>query len=359
MRKINIYLVESPFQLLSAIEAKEYFKSFDSLLIIKNVLDNKSNELMEKLISFTTWDKIIKINYTIATIVDFHFLYNICKLKKKKQKIEYIFVGFPRTRGFQWFCEKLNSRKCFILDDGTHTIELQKNFFLYGNYLQGKDRLDKKIDKNLVRHSKNLLKIFIIKYFFGLKNTRNIKYNLFTCYNLEVIPGQQIVQHSFEYIKSKISSFTFYKDTVYFYGTPLSETGILQLNVEINLLKKIIYFYKKKKKRLLYIPHRIDSIMKVRLIEKEGIEVKKFSFIAEIEPIMSQTLSSEIASFFSTVLYTLPKIYPYDNVTSFMLQEDMIIRDDRKKAIKEIYKEYEKYMNVILLNFDSAKSGTK
>ncbi len=346
MRKINIYLVESPFQLLSAIEAKECYKNFDSMIIIKNVADRKSNELMEKMLALSKWDKTIKIDYHAPTVMDLQFLNQIKKLKKIEKDINAVFIGFPQTRAFQWFCEKLSVNNCFILDDGTHTIELQKKFFSQGNYLQGSDILSK-AEKSFLKRGKNLLKLFTIRHFFGLKESKNFSYNLFTCYNLKANPQQSVVLHNFEHIKSKISSCKRLEDRVYFYGSPLSEIGIVKHDSEIKMLKKINNFFLKKDKNLFYIPHRGDSEEKIFSIQKLGIEIKTIDIIAEVEPIISKTVPSEIASFYSTALFTLNKIYDYDFVTAFKIPQDEIMREDKKDGIKEIYKEYAKHMQIV------------
>ncbi len=348
MRKINIYLVESPFQLLSAIEAKEYYKKFYSLLIIKNIANYKNNILMEKMLSLSKWDKVVKIDYKLPpVIIDFQFLYQIKKLKKREEQINAIFVGYPQTRAFQWFCEKLNVNKCFILDDGIYTLELQRKFFSRGNYLQTSDILDKNIEKSFIKRSKNFLKLFAINYIFGLKESKKFTYNLFTCYNLKAHPNQIVVSHKFNFIKSKNSFFKFNKNIIYFYGSPLSEIKIVKFDTEIYMLEKILSFYLEKGKKLFYIPHRGDSEKKLFYIKKIGIEIKEFDSVAEIEPIISKNIPSGIASFFSTALFTLSKIYDYESIISFKIPQNLIIREDKKESINEIYKEYEKYMQVV------------
>lgn len=347
MRKINIYLVMTPFQMLSAIEAKEYYKDLGSILVIKYTSSKKNNKLMEKLLLLSKWDKIVRIQYRLSTIEDFKILYLIAQLKKIEQEISSVFVGCPFDRNSQWFCEKLNVKACFMLDDGTRTLDHQKNLFAKGEYLQRNDVLDKTIEKNLFKLGKNLLKLFAIKHLFGLKEKNAIKYNLFTCFDLKAHEGQKIIQHRFNYIKSIALGLTQHKDIVYFYGSAISEVNIVKLDSEINMIKKINNLYLKKEKKLFYIPHREDSKEKLEQIERIGIEIKRFDFIAEVEPIISKTLPSDIASFLSTTLFTLGKIYKYDSVISFRIPENLIVRDDKKNAINNLYVEYKNNMKVV------------
>jgi len=350
MNKINIYIVMTPFQMLSAIEAKEYHKDFDSLLVIKYTDNKKNNKLIENLLILSNWDKIIRISYKLSIIEDFKILYQIGQLKKREQIIYRIFIGCPFDRNSQWFCEKLNIKECFMLDDGIRTLDHQKRVFSKEEYFQRDDTLDKTIEKNLFSKSKNLLKLFAIEYIFRLKERNTIKYNLFTCFDLKAHKKQKVIQHKFSYIKNIALEINQNKNTVYFYGSPISEVNIVSFTSEMNMIKQVNHFYLKKGKKLFYIPHRTDSNEKIVHIKKLGIKIKRFNNIAEVEPIINKTLPSDIASFISTTLLTLGKIYQYNSIISFKIPESLIERNDKKVAINDLYTEYENNIKVIPLN---------
>ena len=87
-------------------------------------------------------------------------MYFCVKFKKIEKRINSVFIGCPFDRNFQWFYEKLTVDKCFMLDDGTRTIGHQKNLFPNGNYMQRDDLIDRSIEKNTLKRTKNTLKIF-------------------------------------------------------------------------------------------------------------------------------------------------------------------------------------------------------
>jgi len=340
---MNIYLVESPMQLLSAIEAKEYFQDKNSLLIVKNVLKDDYNKVMSELITFSKWNKIIKIKYPLSTYV---MLYHLFKLKISKTKINNIFIGFPKTRTFQWFCENLNNNKIFLLDEGVATINFQNNFFIKKNYLQKNDFLYIKKEKKTIQKIKNIFKIFIKRYIFNLRGKNKIIYNLFSCFQLKINSEQEYYCNKYNYTKKQISNLNIKKDMIYFYGSPLSENNIINFNIEIKLLNKIKKNYQNK--ILFYIPHPSDSKKKILYLQKIGFKIKKNDTMAEIEPIKSQILPEEISSFLSTTLYTLPKIYHYTQVLAFKIPNEHI--NSRLQAIEKLYNEYEKDKDIKVIS---------
>ena len=354
----NIFLVESPFQILCAIEANEYFNRDRSILVIKSVPDTNSNNLMKWLVNnfYNNWDRVIFCNLQNYTLRDIFFM-NLIRKIKRENKINYIFVGYPETRNFQWFCEKLEHNGCFLLDDGTRTILLQNRYMYYKNYLQKSDNLDIQSINfvNLVNKTKNILKLFLIHCIFGLNNTKKIKYDMFSCFNIKLNDEQKFIQNSFNYIKQRFEKFTILQNIVYFYGSPLYEAEIISLENEIYFLKEIYNYYKNSNKKMIYIPHRVDSTKKIEEI-KNFCDVKYSTTIAEIEPIINQQLSNEIAAFSSTILFTLPKIYPIKRVVSFKFDEKYILREDRKESISEIYTQLERE-NVLIKTLSRNKNG--
>ena len=340
----NIFLVESPFQLMCSIEANEYFNKYKSILVIKNVANERSNQLMEWIISnyYNKWDKVIVCNLQNNTLRDYFFM-NLIRKIKNRYSVNYIFVGYPETRNFQWFCEQIDNKGCFVLDDGTKTIYLQNQFMYHKDYLQKSDIyiMQNNSMYEKIKKLKNIVKLFSMKYLFNLNKSNPIKYNLFTCFNLKINNEQLIIKNDFSYIKSVFLDYKVIYDEVYFFGSPLSEVEIISLDLEIEFLKKVFNYYKDKNLKFIYIPHREDSLNKINKI-KQFCNILYLDTIAEIALMTNKQLPAFIASFISTVLFTLPKIYNFKNVTSFKIPYKYVIRDDRKKSINYTYEALKK-----------------
>ena len=302
---------------------------------------------MMELVSFTKWDRIIKIPYRMST---YFMLYHLYRLKNKKKQIHNIFVGYPKTRTFQWFCENLDPSNCILLDEGVFTIQAQRDFFFRKNYLQGNDFLNNNLHSSFISRYRHWIKLYIKNHLFGLSGTHKIKYDLFTCFDLEMNVDQKCIHNNYTYTKSKVSQIVKLDNTVFFYSSPLSEVGIVTFDVEMKILSFIHEHYEKRGKKIFYIPHPSDSKEKLEYIQDHmDIKIRQSTSMAEIDPIKSKQLPSDIASCLSTTLHTLGNIYNFESIKSFRIPNELIIHDGRREAIQKLYSEYEKNIEMVYL----------
>ena len=343
----NLFVVESPFQLLSAIEAKEHFASEPSFLILKYASERthaNSNAQLRALKDNSQWDTIIEIKPIVSTREsNIHLLLLLRNIKKQKYHFKRIFIGEYRQWSHRLFFDILNPQECFILDDGSIILELQSKYLPTGEYYT--------LSKGYKRIVEVLLQK-IISGLFGL-HTRNSRrdIHLFTCFDL--VPHsdwQQVIKHSFSYFKILGEKKDILDSTIYFFGGNFSDLGLLKQDVEFELLKKVFDYYKIQNKKLVYLPHRRESQSKVEQIRNHiGIEILYFSKPAEIEFILMDHLPSGVASFCSTALYTVSRIYKFQSVEAFYIPMDQV-PSEFKQDIISVYNEYKKIMTVIDLN---------
>lgn len=344
---MNLFIVESPFQLLSAIEANKYFENEENVLIIKYSsyrTHKQNNEQMSLLKSYITWNRIYEIKPSFSTKQsNLKLLYFIKKIKKRYTSINRIFIGEYRSWVEREYLNILNPKQCFILDDGNMTIELQKSFIPTAEYYYfGSSLMKKFIDK--LQH-----KIFTF-LLFGLNKIRK-DINIFTCFNLESYSDKQIIiKHSFEYLKEKSEEKEILENTVYFFGANLSELDLISEQEEMKILKKISYYFNDKNIKLIYLPHRRELPKKLEFIKNNlGIELRYSKYPAEIEFILMNEKPQYLASIVSTALHTVSKIVSFDEIIAFKLPLDKI----NKMYLEDIvttYEEYKKIMKVINLN---------
>lgn len=344
---MNLFVVESPFQLISAIEANNYFKNEENILIIKYSsyrTHKQNNEQMSLLKTYITWNRIYEIKPSFSTKQsNLKLLYFIKKIKKRYTSINKIFIGEYRSWIEREYLNILNPKQCFILDDGNMTIELQKSFIPTAEYYYfGSSLMKKFIDK--LQH-----KIFTF-LLFGLNKIRK-DINIFTCFDLESYSDEQIIiKHSFEYLKEKSEEKEILENTVYFFGGNLSELGLISKQEEMNILKKVFYYFDNKNIKIIYLPHRRESSEKLDNIKNDlGIKLRYSKYPAEIEFILMDKIPQYLASFTSTALHTVSKIVNFEEVIAFQIPYQAI----KKIYLEDIvttYEEYKKTMKVIDLN---------
>lgn len=344
---MNLFIVESPFQLLSAIEANNYFKNEENILIIKYSsyrTHKQNNAQMSLLKSYIDWNKVYEIESSISTKQsNLKLLFFIKKIKKDYTSINKILIGEYRSWVEREYFNVLNPKQCFILDDGNMTIELQKSFIPTAKYYYfGSSFLKKSIDK--LQH-----KIFTF-LLFGLNRTRK-DINIFTCFNLEAHSRDQvIIKHSFEYLKGKNKQKEILKNTVYFFGGNLSELELISQEEEINILKKVFKYFINRNIKMVYLPHRRESSQKLEYIRDIlRIPLRHSTYPAEIEFVVMEELPQYLASFMSTALHTVSSIVEFEEVIAFQIPYT-IINKIYLEDIVTTYEEYRKTMKVIDLN---------
>lgn len=344
---MNLFVVESPFQLLSAIEANYFFKNEQNILIINyppQKFHSKNNDQLKLLKDLMIWDQVYELDKNLSYFeFNLKLLILIKKIKKNLKMIDKVFIGEYRSWYMRQCFNVLNPEQCFIIDDGANTIAMQKDFIPTGKYYEIRDF------RSLIRKIINYLSIFLL--FYKIPNTRK-DINLFTSFDLMPYSNKQtIIKHNFEYIKAKMSDKKVLKNCVYFFGSIMTEDNFMEEFVEFEELKKIAnYFILRGVSEVVYMPHRRESKEKIDKIKKElNFEIRYNQYPAEIEFILMDEVPEYLASFYSTALHTVSTMIDFKEVLAFELPYEKISQTYRE-GTREIYETYQKTMKVINLN---------
>lgn len=312
---MNLFIVESPFQLISAIEASKYFNNEKSLFVIKYNKKQSNISQLEKIKNLFNLDNVIEINPLLSNFdSNIQLLLLLKKFDKEKKNFNRIFIGEYRSFHMRKFFDYFSKAESYCLDDGNITYQIfqlikeKKDEYYFSNGFKG------------------LLKKTIYKLqsrLFGLNKLeikREIK--LFTCFDIS--KENKHIVHNFSNIKKeyKVSNS---ENIVYFYGAYLEIVGISK-EKQIIFLEEAIEFFKKMNLDMVYLPHRLESEEKLNLIKnKLNLEIVKNEFPAEIQLLVNGFVPEYIASFGSSILVTLPKIFPeIKNVYAFFPNSSLI-----------------------------------
>ena len=101
----------------------------------------------------------------------------------------------------------------------------------------------------------------------------------------------------------------------------------------------------------VYIPHRGESEAKLNILASNNILVKKINLPCEIFLLMSDELPHRIASFYSTILSTLPLFLELEAIDSFVIERNQITKKHRY-GISKCYENLKDdgYVNLIILD---------
>lgn len=328
----SLFVIESPFQLLSAIEAKQKFHILDAMLIVRYTLDTQTNLQIDRLLKISPWEKVIEIK-SIFSIFDSNLKLSIQLFKLKNIKFDNIFIGEYRSWVLRSFLYNLDANNYYLLDDGAASLTV------YNQYVKEKRQpvlQPSKLDTILL----GLYKLM------GLHTHGSVNLLFFTSFDIYT---ENCVKNDFSYIKKRMSEQTILQNTTYFFGAPLSEGNIISESHELAYIQEIINYHAAIGRDLVYVPHRRESAQKKEKIRAlNNIAMSTFEFPAEIEFIFRKELPDTIASFYSTVLQTLPKIYSFREVTAFEIPLQTIAKKSQQ-SIDFVYNEYRKSITIIPL----------
>jgi hypothetical protein len=342
--KNNLFIVESPFQFLSAIEANNYFKNVGVFIVKYNgELNNKLQ--IKKMIELFKVENIIEIETKFSNFdANIQLLWLLKKLIKNKKKFINIFIGEYRSFHMRKFFDYFPDANSYCLDDGNITIEIN-------NYIKLKK--DQYYFEGLKGNLKKIIYSIeiLIMNLYSEPIKRDI--NLFTCFDVDLNHSKNSIKHYFEYIKlfNNKNNKNNKNNIVYFYGSNLELMGI-KLSDEIKLLKKIKQFYSDKNIEIIYLPHRRESKNKINYIENIlKLRTKCSTFPAEIEMVINLSKPKHISSLFSSVLMTLPLLNTFESTICFSFPL-VHVKQKYYEELLSLKNEYQKYIKIIELEYD-------
>jgi len=325
---MNIFFVQSPLQLLSAIEAREFLSSKkNDLLVIDYSKNKRNNEQINKLLEYYKWDKIQKFLIHISTkerIIQ--YLLFVYKILKQKDQVDSLFIGDYRSDCMWMTINNIKPKKVYLLDDGTANLGIEKIFLNINEYN--------------VKRIKN--KDFIFKLF-RLNNANRLVVDLFSMFEYPTLTHINIIKNSFPYLQQNIKELDADNNTVYFIGTWITMPGFITEKYFFELFSKILNYYDGK--TVVFIPHRREST-KAFSCEFPNVKIERFENIIELEFLLKKIRPNYIATFFSTALITLKNIYNVENVDSFLFDLNKLDKH-YYDSTKKTYEYYTNKFNVI------------
>lgn len=327
---MNLFIIESPLQYLNALEARFHFEipASESFLIILNQSGDENLKQIDYMINDNDWCeiKIISDNGSGFT----NILNRIRTLNKiiheNKYEINSVFIGEYRNQFMRHIANKLPSN-VYLLDDGAAVINVY-NKLINNESFEG-----------------NNIKTLIKRNIFGLKSKNIKKITFFTAYDFPEKENIKIVKNNYISLKNRMTNSNS-KDIIFFLGQPLSEKKIMKETDNLKCLKKIREFYGDKV--IYYIKHRGESEEKMVKVEELGFIVKRFSTCIEYEMCYGDQIPTSVSSFYSSALISINNIFKdLITINSFYIP-NLLITDDYKKGVENIYDYFQNQINVSL-----------
>ena len=183
---LNLFVITTPNQMLSAIEARNYFGTKNNFLLI---IAHKYEKILDLIYGFNFFEDIVI--YRKKNILTF------IKLLKYLKKFQYknIFIGYLGDTQKR-IVKNINYNKLFILDSSIVTIKTHEEYCC-GNIVNVPSSFIELMNKSI----KSKIRKFIY-YFFGLKDDIFMeKANYFTVFPLQTCKDEIIITHNYAYLR--------------------------------------------------------------------------------------------------------------------------------------------------------------
>lgn len=228
----------------------------------------------------------------------------------------------------------------FVLDDGTGSITIANKRI---------DEIKNRIpifDHNYKKGALWMVKILMGFYQYKIP----LKFTFFSSYKFEVVGKDQLVINSFSFLKSLYNHQSINLEKECFIGSPISEVGYISLEKEIELI--LGYANKMHRSKLIYIPHRLDSDLKIKRLRK-SLDVLRFNLPIEYALAQSSDLPSKIGGFFTSALPNLIEIIDNDlKYFSLKIPSQLYLTKIMEDRVVEIYKTFEAMNEIELIEGD-------
>jgi hypothetical protein len=340
---MNVFLVETPHQLLNALEAKNFFHLVDSNLIVI-VKEEYSRDSFRRLVDPGEWRSITYLSarsepdsglfrklrdHGSERIRGYYNTFELFLLRKELDrlaasmgKVERVFLGNYWMEYMRHFAHATPHEELWLLDDGTGTLLINRM------------RKASWFSKNGA--GSHGLKQAFINSLIGMNGRHIEDVAFFTIYDLDLRAGDRLARHDYPYLKAKASERPA-EDAVYFLGMTLIDEG-LSHRKHIEYLSKVKAHYRAE--NLVYVQHRGEPQEKLDIIRNDlKIEMRKFDAPIEYQISVLGHRPNILASFCSSALENCRIIFGgLLNIEAFLIDPtDCPLRPD---FIKDIYRYY-------------------
>ncbi|MDC0390530.1 alpha-2,8-polysialyltransferase family protein [Candidatus Thioglobus sp.] len=279
----NLFVVNTPWQLINANEAISAFNMENNILIVDVTSNLLNTRQIQALIQQDDWISIVYLTSNQSNFLQYAKVIKNCK----KNHYDKIFISWS------WFTQilfaNIVSRDAYIVDDGLATIT-------HYNELQlGK--------KNYRTFFKKKLRFAL----FGYKVFTFKKIDFFTSFSLSNVNNIKVKRHDFKRIRDQFGISNFQKNEyVYIIGQPLVEKKMMSQKMYDRYIIGICEHFQGC--NIVYIPHRDEKIIFKYFRSFNGLELKTIDQPIELLLLGNKEIPKAIVGFFSSALVNIKHI---------------------------------------------------
>ena len=298
----NLYIIESPLQLIHCVEAASIENNSDrkAVLVQKVSHNQKQRKQTTSVLSLKDWDNTITFKgrrwYTGLSV-----LYILVKLRWHYGHYHNVYIGDIRSRWMLLLSGSIKRDRVYMVDDGDGTPERQSADI--APCIHG----DSQTRSEYSRVQKCVLHIFRAKYL-SLSEI-----NLFTVFSIEGLPGQDVIMHRYDYLRTKYGQYNIDRSEIAILGSNLINAGLLSRQEYRNSINRLVRKYSEHEK-VVYYAHRWEDDADLDVYKSYGVTVVTPDMPLEILFLFSQKLPGQIWSFPSFARTSLSLLFGHMDV---------------------------------------------
>ncbi|WP_095596660.1 polysialyltransferase family glycosyltransferase [Actibacterium pelagium] len=326
-RQSRLFLIESPFQLLSAIEAAAAIHPEDEafLIIMRRQSERSRNERqIEQLVPLFAWDQVFHLDLADCGPIQrqWRIFWLITRLRSAlSHGLSASFIGEFRWDFMHLIVNVLRSRESWLLDDGTAILRLRENFKLGWKA--------EKIDRDLGPIRRLILYLL---YLGGHRGEPEQYRGIFTGFH-QFFEHPCVLPNRFDYL----TGLSCCKEPAVKHiivGQKLSESEVCPLDVEFKAVARLTTDLRAQGIEPVYIPHRDDSSEKLKQFTKRlGLVVYPLDTVIEVAAVTGAINVASINGFYSTALFTLGQMLQHTCVCAYRFSETDISAVHRENVM--------------------------
>lgn len=306
---LNVFYVESPNQLINALEVMDLEGQCGKLIIRLNGSAINDNQMLETLSFYQENNCFLSDSDTLIIKSFFSFIMSSLRFLLFRKVTFY--VGSFKSKFLALY--RLINIDMRLMDDGVATL-------LYH-----------------CRARKMLA---------GEGSRLNL-FNLNTSLNLDKLSKiHEISNHDFSYLKGMIDKCE-HGEQVWFYGGKYVESEIFSRDVYVDILQRVRDYFADNE--IIYIAHRGENEDNLKKYKEMGFIVRVPKWPSEIDLIKVPYKPKAVAGIYSASLYTAKIIFPHMDVIAFASKELHQKCEVSIDEVNYVYDYYSKYMKVVFV----------
>lgn len=350
---INVFVVESPIQVLNAEEAKHYFNLRNNLLIIILGRGFRADSF-KKVVRECNWDSVQFIMLRENRINDRSGVWG--QVMYQMQRIRWIVRQYNNKKRFDrlagslsnvqnlilgnygetrkphlcHFANILKHDQLYLVDDGTDVLFVNEertrqteSTELSGQLRNGSSRWQ-------------ILKRDVLEAFVDWNNTGAKNVTFFTAYDLKVRPGDRLVKHDYPHLRKRLAD-SAQSDKILFLGQTMIEDDYLEREIYFDYLRKVQSFFDGEE--LVYVPHMRESADTVKYVKENlGLRIERPDLPIECHLALSGLRPRALASFCCGALANCSVIFgQHLKIIAFYLSPSSLLKEH--DFIEHIYRD--------------------